>query len=387
MTLNTAVHVVKKDGSRSQTTVREVIASKTGTAYETMQMLDEWESLCRDYTAETSAINSEKRRDQNPTLKMQEHLEEIRDKIVKATKDWALTKYWKEQGVMEFGGRIWGSPSEEECSDAHYAFMRANQTLLDLEAQEIQMIEAAKFWAEAPLLFKPDYVDTAVVGNFQMPLYPWVSDRPITVSLAPEPAEQVEPTEAAQAPFLNYPKGTKMRAFINRAREEIFDCRAVVTASGCFQYMPRSNMASFASTEEWILSLPASARATMTVVLRDPRTAMQKRIMDFAQGLSEEPVPIHEKIGVLYSVFQMDMWLLFDSPPRWTKRSAFNPYMKYGNKRMEMQDADGFWCSVCDHEGKIYFNRQLLDSVGEGTLFRIIWPTRYGSKQAIFRLS
>jgi hypothetical protein len=68
MSLNTRVHIVSRSGKKETITARELLARGTGTAFETFQMLDEYEALAKAYDAEQRAISDKKDREDHLPL-------------------------------------------------------------------------------------------------------------------------------------------------------------------------------------------------------------------------------------------------------------------------------------------------------------------------------
>ena len=68
MSLNTRVHIVSKLGKKETITVRDLLARGTGSSFEAIQMLDEYEHLAEAYKAEVAAAAAEKDREDHLPL-------------------------------------------------------------------------------------------------------------------------------------------------------------------------------------------------------------------------------------------------------------------------------------------------------------------------------
>ena len=55
LSLNTCVHVVSKSRAKEIVTIRELLTRSSGSAFEAIQMLDDYDRLCEEYDAEISA--------------------------------------------------------------------------------------------------------------------------------------------------------------------------------------------------------------------------------------------------------------------------------------------------------------------------------------------
>ena len=68
MSLNTRVHIVSKLGKKETITVRDLFARGTGSSFEAIQMLDEYEQLAETYKAEVAAAAAEEDRENHLPL-------------------------------------------------------------------------------------------------------------------------------------------------------------------------------------------------------------------------------------------------------------------------------------------------------------------------------
>ena len=275
LSLNTKVHVVGKSGAKTTKTVRDIRALGSGSTYDCLQMMDGWDKLVEDYYHEVF----------HP-------LNAIQDKVDEAVRALNKAKYWKNHGLYQ----AYASPTEKDMIDAQVDYLRAltARTILGTEQFRLKKkvaaegVEAAaaeqaavaaeataeaekalylqqeqrvqKIFSEtAPPLFMPAGLDTIWVRGFQMPTSLWTSSDTVTVSC--NHAVNNHPN-----PVLTYPKGTKLRVFYMVPDVETrFWCKAVVTKDGCFQYSP--TRLAFASTCDWLMSLPHLYLATMSITL------------------------------------------------------------------------------------------------------------------------
>jgi hypothetical protein len=134
MSLNTRVHIVSKSGKKETITVRELLTRGTGTAFETFQMLDEYDDLAMAYDAEQRIEANEKDREDH--LPLGAHLlpEDYQDFLYGWNKHiTATTGWWNGQERADF----WKANPEHKAE-----FASENRRFMQLYPEEVKAVKA-----------------------------------------------------------------------------------------------------------------------------------------------------------------------------------------------------------------------------------------------------